>query len=131
LERCLSTLKRAHARLLQTSADDEDHDLFRAACVKEFELILELVAKLLRRALREYFTSTRKLAEMTFKDVFHHAARHGLLSRDEVDRWFRYRDNRNATAQEYGQNFAEKTVVVLADFIRDADAVLLALRPRS
>ena len=128
LERCLGTLKRAHARLLEAGPDAEDHDLFRAACVKEFELIVEIVAKLLRRALREYVTSTHELAEMTYKDTFRTAARYGMFTRDEVDAWFLHRDNRNTTAHEYGQNFAEKIVVSLPQFIRNADAALATLR---
>ncbi len=126
LERCLATLRRAHARLLVAEA--EDHDLFRAASVKEFELILELVVRLLRKVLREYVTSTRELAELPFKNVLRQAAQHGLLSLEAVDRWFSYRDLRNTSAHEYGQNFAEKIIVVLPEFIHDADAVLTALR---
>ena len=128
LERCLGTLKRAHSRLLQNGPDSEDHDLFRAACVKEFELILEIVAKLLRRVLRDYLASTRELAEMNYKNVFRLGVTHGLLSIDEVDRWFLYRDNRNMTAHEYGQLFAEKIVATLPAFIVDADAFLATMR---
>ena len=128
LERCLGTLKRAHIRLLQNGPDSEDHDLFRAACVKEFELILEIVVKLLRRVLREYLISPRELAEMNYKNVFRLAARHGLLSLDEVDHWFLYRDNRNTTAHEYGQFFAEKIVATLPVFIVDTDAFLARMR---
>ena len=128
LERCLATLQRAHTRLLAVGPGGEDHDLFRAASVKEFELILELVVKLLRKVLRDYVTSTRELAEMPFKDVLRQAAQHGLLSLEAVDRWFAYRDLRNTSAHEYGQNFAEKIIVVLPDFIHDADAVLTTLR---
>lgn len=128
LERCLGTLKKAHSRLLQNGPDSEDHDLFRAACVKEFELILEIVVKLLRRVLRDYLTSTRELAEMNYKNVFRFAATHGLLSLAEIDRWFLYRDNRNTTAHEYGQLFAEKIVATLPDFIVDTDAFLARMR---
>ena len=137
LERCLRTLKRAHERLVITGPDSEDHDVFRAACVKEFELILEIVVKLLRKVLREYVTSTRELAdtrelaEMNYKDVFRRAAGHGLLTLAEVDQWFLYRDNRNNTAHEYGQNFAAKVVAVLPEFIRDAEAALAMLRVRA
>ena len=128
LERCLGTLRRAHARLVVTSATDEDHDLFRAACVKEFELILEIVVKLLRKVLREYVTSTRELADLPFKEILRLAARHGLLSLDEVDRWLLHRDNRNTSAHEYGLQFAEKIVNFLPSFIDDAETVLLTLR---
>ena len=131
LERCLRTLRRAHERLVVTGPDSEDHDVFRAACVKEFELILEIVVKLLRKVLREYVTSTRELAEMNYKDVFRRAAGHGLLTLAEVDQWFLYRDNRNNTAHEYGQNFAAKVVAVLPEFIRDAESALAMLRARA
>ncbi|ALW83888.1 hypothetical protein AUC43_01465 [Hymenobacter sedentarius] len=96
--------------------------------MKEFELILEIVVKLLRRVLREYLTSTRELAEMNYKNVFGLAASHGLLSVDEVDRWFLYRDNRNTTAHEYGPLFAEKIVTTLPAFIVDSDSFLVRMR---
>ena len=131
LERCLRTLRRAHERLVVTGPDLEDHDVFQAACVKKFELILEIVVKLLRKVLRKYVTSTRELAEMNYKDVFRRAAGHGLLTLAEVDQWFLYRDNRNETAHEYGQNFAAKVVAVLPEFIRDAESALAMLRARA
>ena len=128
LERCLATLRQGHQLLLAESADAVSHDLFRAACVKEFELILELVVKLLRRVLREFVTSTRELAELPFKDVLRQAARFGQLDLEAVDRWFHYRDLRNTSAHEYGQNFAEKIIVALPAFIADSETVLTALR---
>ena len=131
LERCLATLQRAHARLVVTSPTDDDHDLFRAACVKEFELILEIVVKLLRKVLREYVTSTRELVNMPFKTILRLAAQHGLLSLDEVDRWLLHRDNRNTSAHEYGMQFAEKIVSTLSTFISDTNAVLTTLRQQS
>ena len=128
LERCLGTLRRAQARLVVTDAADADHDLFRAACVKEFELILEIVVKLLRRVLAEYVTVTRELANMPFKHILRLAAQHGLLSLDEVDRWLVHRDNRNTSAHEYGMQFAEKIISHLPVFISDTEAVLTTLR---
>lgn len=131
LERCLATLERAHARLVATGPTDVDHDLFRAACVKEFELILEIVVKLLRKVLREYVTSTRELTTLPFKHILRLAAQHGLLSLDEVDRWLLHRDNRNTSAHEYGMHFAEKIVANLPMFISDTHAVLATLRQQA
>ena len=128
LERCLRTLRRAHERLVVTGPDLEDHDVFRAACVKEFELILEIVVKLLRRVLAEYVTATRELANMPFKHILRLAAQHGLLSLDEVDRWLVHCDNRNTSAHEYGMQFAEKIISHLPVFISDTEAVLTTLR---
>ena len=57
---------------------------------------------------------------MTFKNVFRHAARHDLISLEACERWFAYRDNRNDTAHNYGEDFAETTLRLLPDFITDA-----------
>ena len=52
LQRCLLTLEKA-LNLLQTAAPDSiDYDMYRSACVKEFEIILEQSGKLLKKALR-------------------------------------------------------------------------------
>jgi len=55
-----------------------------------------------------------------FKDIFRQAAKHGLLERDEVERWFEYRDNRNNTVHDYGEKFANETLKLLPQFVLDA-----------
>ncbi len=37
-----------------------------------------------------------------------------------LEHWLRYRDNRNDTAHNYGEKFAEETLNLLPDFILDA-----------
>lgn len=128
LERCLATRERAHARLVVTSPTDDDHGLFRAACAKEFGLILEIVMNLLRKVLREYMTSTRELNNLPFKHILRLATQHGLLSLEEVDRWLPHRDNRNTSAHEYEVQFAGKIVSPLPTLIHDSSAVLHTLR---
>ena len=56
---------------------------------------------------------------MVFKDIFRHALKHSLIDEDSVNRWFKYRDNRNNTAHDYGQAFAEETLSLVEDFIND------------
>ncbi len=128
LERCLTNLKRAYAYLLAAEGGSVEYEIFQAATVKEFELILEVVVKLLRRALREYLTSTRQIAELTVKEVFRTSVAHGLVSVEAVDRWLTYRDNRNSAAHEYGQNFAQTVTATLPQFITDADTLVATLR---
>ena len=55
-----------------------------------------------------------------FKDLFRQAAKHGVLNIDEAERWLTYRDNRNTTAHDYGEGFAEETLTLLPGFIADA-----------
>ena len=99
------------------------YDIYRAACVKEFELGLEQSGELLRKRLAAYFASNRQADRLNFKDLFRHAARHDLMDVEAVERWLRYRDNRNETALDYGEGFAETTLKLLPDFVDDAKAL--------
>jgi len=118
--RCIASLKHALEALQSHSADDVLYDIYRAACVKEFEIILEQTGKLLKKCLKPYFPSARQVDQLTFKDIFRHAARHGLITLEEAERWMIYRDNRNDTAHDYGEDFANETLALLPQFIVDA-----------
>ncbi len=104
----------------QGDEDEYAYEIYRAACVKEFELVLEQGGKLLRKRLAAYFAGNRHVDRLTFKDLFRHAAKYGLLDTDAVERWIGYRDSRNATAHDYGKDFAEATLELLPAFIADA-----------
>ncbi len=127
LRRCVLTLETALERLRAREPGDIEHDLYRAACVKEFELVLEMSGGLPRRRRRDWFASNRRIDSLTFKDVFRHAARNGLVEVEAVERWFAYRDHRNETAHRYGKRFAEGAVELLPDFIVDARALADAI----
>ena len=120
LDRCLETLEHCLQRLRQTDPDEIDYDSYRAACVKEFEIILEQSGSLLRKVLSAYFADSHQADRLVFKDVFRHAAKRGLIDLDTCERWLSYRDNRNSTAHGYGKDFAEATLELLPDFITDA-----------
>ncbi len=125
LRRCIASLERALEGIQEfgIARDDVMRDVYRAACVKEFELVLEQSGKLLRKQLRVYFASNRQADRLTFKDLFRHAAHHDLIDCDAVERWLVYRDNRNDTAHDYGKDFAETTLKLLPAFIADAKAL--------
>ena len=123
LRRCLDALKRALEGLRRHGSDDVLHDVFRAACVKEFERVLEQSGKLLKKRLRPWFASNRQADRLAFREVFRHAAKHGLIDAEACERWLRYRDNRNDTALDYGTGFAEATLKLLPDFLTDARAL--------
>ena len=99
------------------------YDVFRAACVKEFELVLDQSGKLLRKRLAAFFASNRQADRLVFKDLFRHAAKHGLMNPDAVGRWLQYRDNRNDTARNDGEDFADATLKLLPEFVVDAKAL--------
>ena len=123
MRRCIASLERAIEGIEHYGADDTLHDVYRAASIKEFELVLEQSGKLLRKRLAAYFASNRQADRLYFKDLFRHAARHDLIDCDAVERWLGYRDNRNDAAQNYGEDFAEATLKLLPAFIEDAKAL--------
>ncbi len=47
------------------------------------------------------------------------AAEHRLLTLDEVERCFAYRDNRYDATHDYGKGFAHETLALIPDFIPD------------
>jgi len=65
---------------------------------------------------------------LTFQDVFRLAGKHGLLTLDEIERWFVYLDNRNTTAHDYGEGFANETLKILPDYIRDVRTLGAAMQ---
>ena len=123
LRRCLDALERALDGLRRHGSDDVLYEVFRAACVKEFELVLEQSGKLLKKRLRPWFASHRQADRLAFKDVFRYAVKHGLIDADACERWLRYRDNRNDTVHDDGAGFAEATLKLLPDFLADARAL--------
>jgi len=130
LLRGIQTLESSLAFLNQALPDSIDYEVYRNAVVKGFELTLETSGKLLRKALKAYGGNPKAVDELFYKDLFRHAAKHGLLSVEEVERWFTYRDNRNNTAHDYGIAFANETLVLIPSFLVDAKALESKLRTK-
>lgn len=126
--RCIETLERAFNALNEQPDESDLYDIYRAACVKEFEIILEQSGKLLKKCLKPYFATPKQVDQLTFKDIFRTAAKHSLISVEESERWLIYRDNRNSTAHDYGVNFADETLTLLPQFILDAYQLFAAIK---
>jgi hypothetical protein len=94
--------------------------MYRSACIKEFEIILEQSGKLLRKALKPYFHSSKAVDKLYFNDLFRQAVLRSIISNELCERFLEYRENRNNTAHEYGANLAEEMLVLLPRFISDA-----------
>ncbi|MDD3685170.1 MAG: nucleotidyltransferase substrate binding protein [Bacteroidales bacterium] len=119
-ERCIRTLENAYSLLIKSNPDSIEYEMYRSACIKEFEIILEQSGKLLRKILKPFFHSSKEVDKLFFKELFRFAVHHSLISDAACERWLEYRDNRNNTAHDYGVNFAEDTLVLLPSFIKDA-----------
>jgi nucleotidyltransferase substrate binding protein (TIGR01987 family) len=121
--RCIKTLEKSYESLRKSEKDTIDYEIFRNSLVKSFEMTLEQSGKLLKKKIAPYFATKKAVDELTFKDLFRSAHKHGLLSEEEVLRWFAYRDNRNDTAHDYGRQFAEQTISLIENFIKDAKRI--------
>ena len=127
-KRCIATLNKALTLLNRADPENIDYDIYRSACIKEVELILEQSGKLLRKGLKPYFHSSKEVDRLIFKDVFRHAVLRNIITDEECERWLQYRDNRNSIAHDYGANFAVETVVLLPRFIAGASALAAEIR---
>ena len=105
------------------TADGVLYDLYLNAAIKSFELSLVSAGKLLRKALKPYAVQPREVDRLVFNDVLRQAGKHGLLEIDEVSRWLKYRANRNTTAHDYGEDFANETMKLLPAYLQDARAL--------
>ena len=108
--------------------DDVRFDLYRNAAIKSFELSLETASKLLRKALKAYSGAPREVDKLVFNDVLRHAGKHGLLDAMAVERWLAYRANRNNTAHDYGEGFANDTLKLLPSYLHDVRALALEIQ---
>lgn len=119
-DRCVDTLEKAYGLLLKTDRELIDYDMYRSACIKEFEIILEQSGKLLRKALKPYFHSSKAVDKLYFNDLFRQAVLRSIISSELCERFLEYRENRNNTAHEYGANLVEEMLVLVPRFISDA-----------
>lgn len=120
MARCIETLEKAYKLLLSVEEGSIDYEMYRNSAVKGFEMTLEQSGKLLKKKITPYFATKKAVDQLTFKDIFRYALKHSLLTQQEVERWFKYRDNRNDTVHDYGQGFAEETLGLINDFIKDS-----------
>ena len=127
VHRCIVTLELAQSKLSEYQADTAFYDIYRAACVKEFEIVSEQCGKLLKKSLWVFFSSSKQLDALTYKDLFRYAAKHGFASLEEVERWLLYRDHRNQTAHEYGETYADDILKLIPQFVIDARNLLRAI----
>ncbi len=127
MSKCLNTLIAATNSLKTLDKDSIEYDIYRTAAVKVFELILEQAGTLLKRALRQFFYSSKKADTLFFKDIFRHAAIHSLITVKEAENWIMYRDERNLAAHNYGEVFADDIIELLNNFIKDSKSLIKKL----
>ena len=63
-ERCVRTLEKAYNLLISADVESIDYEMYRSACIKEFEIILEQSGKLLRKILKPYLHSSKAVDQL-------------------------------------------------------------------
>jgi len=121
LQKCIDTTSKSYNYLKNMQEGTIDYEVYRNSLVKGFEMTLEQCGKLLKKKITPFLSSKKAVDMLSFKDVFRHAHKYSLLSEEETERWMKYRDNRNSTAHDYGQAFAEQTILLIKDFLIDAE----------
>lgn len=122
LEKALASLARALVRAEGLPADEE----LRDACIQRFEYCFELAWKMLKRRLELDVPSTDAVDALSYRAMIRVAAERGLLANPQA--WFDYRDLRNLTSHTYDAAVAQRVYACVADFKRDADELLVALK---
>lgn len=114
--------------LLKEKPDSITYELYCSASIKEFEIILELAGKLLRKALIPYFHSSKAVDALYFKDLFRQTFLKGWLDENQCENRLQYQDLRNFTSHDYGRNLAEETLKAIPEFLGDAKALSIILQ---
>ncbi|QCD52673.1 nucleotidyltransferase substrate binding protein [Campylobacter sp. RM16192] len=120
LAKSLEVLNKSYELIKQCNKDSVEYEIYRNSIIKGFEMTLEQSGKLLRKKLEPFFASKKAVDTLNFKDLFRYANKHSLLDSNSVERWLEYRDNRNNTAHDYGEHFADETLKLIEEFIKDA-----------
>ena len=121
LQKCIDTTSKSYNYLKNMQEGTIDYEVYRNSLVKGFEMTLEQCGKLLKKKITPFLSSKKAADMLSFKDIFRHAHKYSLITIEETERWMKYRDNRNNTAHDYGQKFAEETLSIIEDFLNDAE----------
>ena len=127
LKRCIQTLESSLLLYQQAETGSINQEIFRNAIIKGYELAQETAFKLIKKALKEYGHGSKTLNATPIKEVLRLAAVHDLMTVAEVERWFRYRDNRNNSAHDYGEAFAVETLGLIPAFLTDINRLVQQL----
>ena len=126
----------ALAGVLAVSGNDErmgqltdvERVAIRAGVVQHFEITYELCWKLIARWLNANI-SLGIADGVTGRQLFRLAAENRLIN--DVERWMRHHEGRNATSHIYDFDKAEAVYVATVDFVHDARALFRALEARN
>jgi len=122
----LSALRRAVGMLDRALAEydrDTGNEFVRDACIQRFEYCYALATRMIDRYLAMVAPDPGVVREMAFQDRIRLAYGVGIVP-NSWDRWWRYRDDRAATARGYDETRARAIVGNLPAFAKEARFLL-------
>lgn len=111
----------------------QDENLLRhlmAASIKAFEFTYELSIKFIRRYLEMTEANADTVAAMTFGELIRTAAEKDLIKSDMAV-WKKYRNTRNITSHTYDEDKAHEVMLIIPDFVDEAEYLLIKLQQRN
>lgn len=114
-------------KALNEYGKDKTNDFVRDSCIQRFEYCYDLSTKMIRRYLSITSESAVDIEAMNFQDIIRTAYSRGVIQ-NSWDKWWQYRDNRNATSHGYDENQAVKIVADIPDFYNELKFLLKQLQ---
>ena len=134
----LSSLQKAIKKLttnnrLLSQADplqQETKEAYEDACIQAFEYTYELCHKMLKRCLEQSEASIEVVDQLSFPDLIRKGAEKGLVLHS-WDKWTLYRLARNKTSHTYDSDAAREVLVIIPDFLEEANYMFEQINKRN
>jgi nucleotidyltransferase substrate binding protein (TIGR01987 family) len=121
-------LERVYDPDLMSRLDHVTRNGLKAGLIQNFEFTYQLCWKSMRKWIEENI-GRDYIDGIARKELFRMSAENQLIT-DPV-KWFRYHEARNLTSRTYNEAQADRTVLVIKEFIADAKQLLQALRAKN
>lgn len=106
---------------------DKTNGFVRDSCIQRFEYCYDLSTKMIRRYLSLTSESAVDIEAMSFQDIIRTAYSKGIIQHS-WDKWYQYRDDRNATSHGYDETKAVKIVADIPEFFNELKFLLKQLQ---
>jgi len=108
----------------------ETKEAYEDACIQAFEYTYELCHKMLKRCLEQSEASIEVVDQLSFPDLIRKGAEKGLVLHS-WDKWTLYRLARNKTSHTYDSDAAREVLVIIPDFLEEANYLFEQINKRN
>ncbi len=122
----LSILKKALASFQEVILEykkDQNNSFVRDSYIQRFEYCYDLSVKFIRRFLKNEADYQENINQMSFQEIIREGYNKGIL-KNSWDKWWQYRDARNATSHSYNEKKALEIIPNLEPFYQEVKFLL-------